>query len=111
MTEQTASPVSMEGVREVVAGDVVLTMNWSVSCVQYKIKGNFKDKYRRRGGDEALICDDCDSEEIQTPNHCLECPNWEDLRRGIDVTKIDDLLIYFQQMLTERLKRKFGSSG
>ena len=31
-----------------------------------EIKGNFKDKYKRLGGDLVLICDYCDSEEIQT---------------------------------------------
>ena len=86
-------------------------MAFRIRCELVKeIKGNFKDKYRRREGDQGLICDDCDSEEIQTQSHCLECPNWEDLRRGIDVTKIDDLVKYFQQMLTERLRRKSGSS-
>ena len=87
-------------------------MAFRIRCELVKeIKGNFKDKYRRRGGDQALICEDCDSEEIQTQNHCLECPYWEDFRRGSDLTKIEDLVEYFKKMLSERLKRKSGSSG
>ena len=75
-----------------------------------ELKGNFKDKCRRRGGDQALICEDCDSEQTQTQNHCLECPKWEELRRGMDVSKIEDLVQYFQKLLAERLKKKSGSS-
>ena len=29
------------------------------------IKGNFKDKYRKKGGDEALKCDDCNQTKFR----------------------------------------------
>ena len=73
------------------------------------IKGNFKDKYRRKGGEAALACEDCNKDEVQTQSHCLECPKWEEMRRGLDLSRLDDLVLYFQQMMKERMSKKIGS--
>jgi hypothetical protein len=51
-----------------------------------EIKGNCKDKYRRRGGFE--ICDDCSLDQIQAQSHCLICPHWEDIREGLEIDNI-----------------------
>ena len=40
-----------------------------------EIKGNFKDKFKRLGGEEALKCDDCQIDQTQTQSHCLVCPH------------------------------------
>ena len=74
-----------------------------------EIKGNFKDKYRRKGGEEALLCEDCDSDTIQTQSHCLECPHWEEIRSGMDLSNMDNLVTFFQRLLRERLREKSGS--
>ena len=80
-----------------------------------KVKGNFKDKFKRQGGEEALVCQDCDCGEIQTQSHCLVCPKWEDIRAGLELDRIEDLVKFFQRLLKERdgeeKKDKTGSDG
>ena len=44
------------------------------------IRGNYKDMYRRQGGEQALVCQDYLSNKIETQSHCLRCPKWENLR-------------------------------
>ena len=73
------------------------------------IKGNFSDKYRRKGGADALMCEDCTSSQPQTQSHCLICPRWEQSRSGLDLEKIDGLVVFFQRILVERLKEDIGS--
>ena len=42
-------------------------MAFRIRCELVKdIKGNYKDKFKRLGGEDALKCDDCLSDEIQT---------------------------------------------
>ena len=67
-----------------------------------QIRGNFKSKFRRNGGEGALICTDCAGGDIQTQSHCMNCPRWSGLRVGLDLTVIDDLTIFFQKLLLER---------
>ena len=76
-----------------------------------EIRGNYKDKYRRKGGEAAVLCPECPAQETETQSHCLVCPRWEDIRRGMDLTKIEDMVVFFQKLLTERMKEKSGSHG
>ena len=70
------------------------------------IKGNFKDKFRRKGGEKALECDDCAEEECQTQTHGLRYP--EDLRQGLSLDNIDGVVTLFRRMLAENDKGKNG---
>ena len=73
------------------------------------IKGNFKSKFKRMGGEEALKCDDCLSDQIQTQSHCLVCPHWAELRKGLEMDNIGGVVTFFQRLLLERSKEKNGS--
>ena len=73
------------------------------------IKGNFKSKHRRSGGEKALICDYEGCEQVETQSHCMVCPQWASIRDGLDLTKIDDLATFFQKLLLARAKPKTGS--
>ena len=66
------------------------------------IKGNYKDKYRRKGGEEAFLCKDC--LEIESQSHCVICPKWDNIRDGLQLMKMDDLVTFFQRLLVERNK-------
>ena len=69
------------------------------------IPGNFKNMYRRRGTEtDGLLCPDCGGEEILTQSHCLACPAWSELRQGLEMTNINDLVIFFRKLLVERAK-------
>jgi hypothetical protein len=85
-------------------------MAFRIRCEMVKeIKGNFKDKYRRKGGEEALKCDDCDCDQVETQSHCLVCPHWNDIRRGLELDKMDGMVTFFQRLILERLRDKIGS--
>ena len=73
------------------------------------IKGNFKDKYKRLGGEAALKCEDCSENQIQTQSHCMICPHWEKIRRGLNLDSIDGVVTFFKQLLLERSREKTGS--
>ena len=64
-------------------------MAFEIRCEMVEdIKANFKSKHKIQGGEEALICQDCHCKEIQTQRHCLVCPEWEDIRTGLELDKI-----------------------
>ena len=82
-----------------------------IQCEMVKdIKENFKDKHRRKGGDQALMCDECEEDVVQTQAHCLVCPHWEEIKSGLDLEQIDGMVTFFQRLLRERLQGKTGSS-
>ena len=60
-----------------------------------KIPGNFKNKFRYK--EAGLNCSYCKEEFSQV--HCTICPARADLRYGLDITKLDDLVIYFRRFL------------
>jgi hypothetical protein len=66
------------------------------------IPGNFKNRYRVGGSiREGLVCDKCQEGEIFTQNHCL---TWSDLREGLKLTKISDMVSFFRKLLVERAR-------
>ena len=70
-----------------------------------EIPGNAKNKYRVKGTvSEGLTCQHCMQGAIFTQSHCLTCPAWTEIREGLDMTKIDDLVIFFRKLLVEREK-------
>ena len=86
-------------------------MSFRIRCEMVpEVKGNFKDKHRRKGGEDALICNDCSNNEIQTQSHCVVCPKWDSFRSGLEMNKLDDLVIFFQRLLMEKTKGRSGST-
>ena len=68
------------------------------------IPGNFKNKYKK--DEEKLKCQHCDLSEVMTQSHCVQYTAWIDLKKDLDLTKIDDLVKFFQRLLLERAKAK-----
>ena len=56
------------------------------------------------------MCLDCQEGEIMTQSHCLTCTAWVELREGLDLTNIKDLVIFFRKLLVERSKVKETAS-
>ena len=71
------------------------------------IPGNFKNKFRSKGLDEndGLLCVYCKEEVLMDQSHCMECSAWENLREGLDMTKILDMVKFFQLMLIQMEKK------
>ena len=65
------------------------------------IPGNFKNKFRTksRKSDEGLVCKHCQENVMMDQAHCLVCPAWEDIRQGLDMYNMLDLVQFFQEML------------
>ena len=67
------------------------------------IPGNFRNKYKQKG-DDGLLCNYCMENQEMDQAHCLHCPAWSELRTGLDMTNIMDLVVYFRKLLTERAR-------
>ena len=71
------------------------------------IPGNFKNRYKKKGSvSNGLICPHCEDGEEMTQSHCVTCMEWEDIRVGLDMNNIDDLVVFFRKLLLEREKRE-----
>ena len=76
-----------------------------------EIPGNYKNKFRVKGTvKEGLVCMECQEGEIMSQSHCLTCTAWVELREGLDLTNIKDLVIFFRKLLLERSKVKETTS-
>ena len=71
------------------------------------IPGNFKNKFKK--DEEKLKCHHCNLGEMMTQSHCVECTAWVDLKKDLDLSKIDDLVKFFQRLLIERGKGEDGN--
>ena len=67
------------------------------------IPGNFKNKYKKEK--EKLKCTHCTLEQEMTQSHCLDCPAWGEIKKDLDITNINDLVKFFQRLLSERAKK------
>ena len=74
-------------------------------------KDNFRSKYRQKergeeDSDPGLQCGDCLAPDTRdTQAHCLICPAWEQVRTGLDLGDIEDLVTYFRRVLEGRSKK------
>ena len=80
-----------------------------------EIPANFKNKFRTKGknSDEGLECKYCQEKVLMDQAHCVVCPAWEDIRQGLDLTSMLDLVKFFQEMLKkidEKKDKKKGAS-
>ena len=71
-----------------------------------KVPGNFKNKFKFN--EIGLNCTNCMVE--MTQNHLAICPERANLRQGLDMNKLDDIVIYFRRYLTD-IKKKESRAG
>ena len=72
-------------------------MRMRVRSNMVKVKENFKNMYKnRRNG---LYCDSCQGKEVESQSHVLLCPAYDKFRDGLDLTKQDDLIRYYREVL------------
>ena len=65
-----------------------------------EIPANAKNRFKKAG----LMCTYCKQGKILSQSHCLECPAWDKLRVGLDLTNIMDLVVFFRKLLDERAR-------
>ena len=61
-----------------------------------------KKKYKKKQ-ENGLKCNLCPEEMNQ--NHCLICPERCDMRRGLHMSILDNLVTYFEDFLSDKLLR------
>ena len=49
-----------------------------------------------------MKCQYCESDQVMTQSHCLECTAWKDIKKDLDLTKIEDLVKFFKEILSKR---------
>ena len=70
------------------------------------VKENFKNMYKN--GRNGIYCDSCHSQEVESQSHVLFCLAYVKLRNGLDLTKQDDLIIYYREVLVFRDRKEKG---
>ena len=68
-----------------------------------EIPANFKNKFKKKGED-GLICTHCEEGKELSQSHCVECSAWVQLREGLDLSNIMDLVAFFRKLLAERAR-------
>ena len=61
-----------------------------------RVKMNFKNMYKNN-----LKCETC-KDEIETQEHVMVCPRWEEERRGLDLMRMEDMVKFFTNILKEK---------
>ena len=65
------------------------------------IKMNFKGSHKGN-----LACDKCDLKCDETQHHTLLCDGWKEQREGLDLTQMQDMVIFFTRLLEEKGLRR-----
>ena len=64
-----------------------------------ELKANMKNMY----GEGNMACDACSTGTIESQGHVLDCPGYAELRDGLDLSKMKDLVTYFREVMVQRL--------
>ena len=67
-----------------------------------KIPGNYKNMFKN--SKEGLKCSHCE-EDVMTQIHCVSCPGFKQLREGLDLTCMADMVVYFRRVMVERSRK------
>ena len=82
---------------------------FSLRCRMFHCRGNHHGSYKvdDRGCQACVSAGDGEAEE-DTQDHIARCPEYEPLRRGLDLTQQSDLITYFTAVMRKReiLSRK-----
>ena len=60
------------------------------------VKMNFKNMYKSN-----LKCETC-NDENETQEHLMECPRWEEERKGLDLMRMEVMVKFFTNILKEK---------
>ena len=44
-------------------------------------------------------------EDVITQIHCVSCPGFKELREGLDLTCMADMVVYFRRVMVERSRK------
>ena len=54
--------------------------------------------------ENGLKCSHC-PEPVMTQSHCISCPGMAELRDGLELSEINDMVTFFRRVLKERDKK------
>ena len=61
-----------------------------------KIKMNYKKSYNN------LVCEMCQAGRNESQCHAMDCPGWQEQRNGLDLTRTEDMVIFFTRVLEDK---------
>ena len=71
-----------------------------------KIPGNYKNMFKINK--DGLKCSHCEK-VVMTQIHCVSCPGFKELREGLDLTCMADMVVYFRGIMKKRSRKFHGS--
>ena len=84
-------------------------MAFKIGCKMVKeIPANFKNKFWTKGNksERGLECKYCQEKVLLDQAHCVMCVSCEDIRQGLYMTSMLDLVKFFQEMMKMIDKKK-----
>ena len=82
--------------------DVRMTMRLRSNMVN--VKENFKNLHKNRAN--GLLCESCENKEVESQIHVLSCTAYTELREGLNLTKQEDIVKYYREVLAFRDAKK-----
>jgi hypothetical protein len=61
---------------------------------------------RRVKTEDAILCQDCLAQETETQSHSIVCPRWDRIRSGLELSKIEDMVVFLQKLLAKRMAHR-----
>ena len=78
-------------------------INFKLRTHMFDVKFNYKND--KKFASELWRCDSCQT-SIESQNHVLWCPAYQELREGKNINNDKDLINYMQKVITIREKLK-----
>ena len=67
-----------------------------------KVKENFKGMHKKK--ENGLTCEACSTGCEESQSHVLRCSAYEKFREGRNMSKLEDVVVYFREVLAHRDK-------
>ena len=77
-------------------------MNMRVRSHMVKVKQNFKNLHKNKPN--GLFCEYCKKTEVESQIHVLSCTAYKKLREGLDLSKHEDMINYYREVMAYRDK-------
>ena len=75
--------------------DIIIAFRIKCKMVR-KIKMNYKNSYNN------LVCEMCQTGRNESQCHTMECTGWQEHRSGLDLAKLEDMVIFFKRILEDK---------
>ena len=75
-------------------------MMFRIRTNMLELKANMKNRYGDKEG--SLECEACKTGMLESTLHVLECLGYNELRVGLDLSKLKDMVSYYREVMEAR---------